>query len=919
MEGIHLFDLANLATGTPGAVNFRALHTLLHVILKHLDIQDVQIELPEGGAQWDPPTGEDRCDPPSGRVECDPPSGGVRGDPPSGGVRGDPPSGRVVYDPPLGGVRGDPPSGRVGCDPPSGGVRGDPPSEGVGGDPPSGRVVYDPPLRGVRRDPQSGGVRGDSPSGGVGGDPPSGGVGGDPPSGGVEGDPPSGGVGGDPPSGGVGGDPPSGGVGGDPPSRGVGGDPPSGGVGGDPPSGGVGGDPPSGGVGGDPPSGDDLVRKGEKGQEDNMERRILHLEEQLEVLNKLPSGLELMEKSKSVQQGGSGAVSDMWQMMQLRRRVEMNEEGVCKAMTLLQDLMTEMNTIKEAQRKDTDIIGYINTTIGQLQEKCENLNKTTQTLIQDHEENQKHIEDTDVTSDIKTTIDQLKDECENLRKTTKTLIQDHDENKKHIETLYQEVGKLENKKADKEVIGLEAAATPIGQLQEECETLNKTTKTLIQDHEQEQKDIEFDALHGILTTTASPSSTLLAISVPGQSDSSTPGSTVAVETTCPAGTIDIVKKFSKIGSQFEDLQNLVTDYTSVEATGTDLGADRKASEPHIKDIIGSIKTTIGQLQDERENLNKTTIDQLQVGGENLNKTIETLIQDYEQTQKHIETLYQEVGKLENKKADREVIGLEIDLKADKCALERKVSYSRFDVTTEHLGRMIEDLLEKVDAHEEDWQSLLEKINVEMQNKLDRMEIDPLKNILEQRWKDLCRQLQQHPPQYEADEAAGIRRQLMTRFHCISCDRPVYMKVPGPLQSGTPQPRREASQPEMSLNHRRGAHTHMRQEISRVQLQTSGKICHLLPAHDATQKRLSRTSSSNQGRNRLPDLDRSRYRTVPRNCGGSHTLTFTQKNLTKISTSCTLQKRAAAEVGLKERPQLPMDGLDIERTQTENHP
>lgn len=42
-ENISLLDLLNLSIGTPqtGAVNFNALHVLLHAVLRHLDLQEV--------------------------------------------------------------------------------------------------------------------------------------------------------------------------------------------------------------------------------------------------------------------------------------------------------------------------------------------------------------------------------------------------------------------------------------------------------------------------------------------------------------------------------------------------------------------------------------------------------------------------------------------------------------------------------------------------------------------------------------------------------------------------------------------------------------------------------------------------------------------------------------------------------------
>ncbi|XP_071968924.1 uncharacterized protein [Engystomops pustulosus] len=92
-----------------------------------------------------------------------------------------------------------------------------------------------------------------------------------------------------------------------------------------------------------------LVKIEDKGQEDRMELRIVKMEKQLEILNSLPSGLDLIERSKSGQKEDDNTVGDMWQMMKISRRLELNEEGVCKAMTVMQDLLVEVNTLKESQ------------------------------------------------------------------------------------------------------------------------------------------------------------------------------------------------------------------------------------------------------------------------------------------------------------------------------------------------------------------------------------------------------------------------------------------------------------------------------------------------------------------------------------------------------------------------------------------
>ncbi|POI20807.1 hypothetical protein CIB84_015446 [Bambusicola thoracicus] len=67
--------------------------------------------------------------------------------------------------------------------------------------------------------------------------------------------------------------------------------------------------------------------------------------------------------------------------------------------------------------------------------------------------------------------------------------------------------------------------------------------------------------------------------------------------------------------------------------------------------------------------------------------------------------------------------------------------------------------------------------------LDRLELAPLRQQLEERWRSVLKQLKESAPRVEADDAAGIRKQLLAHFHCVSCDRPVHMLVPGPLTKG----------------------------------------------------------------------------------------------------------------------------------------
>ncbi|XP_073712943.1 uncharacterized protein [Misgurnus anguillicaudatus] len=228
--------------------------------------------------------------------------------------------------------------------------------------------------------------------------------------------------------------------------------------------------------------------------------------------------------------------------------------------------------------------------------------------------------------------------------------------------------------------------------------------------------------------------------------------------------------------------------------------------------------------------------QLQAEYEKLNSTTNHLMEEHSKKQIHIDRLYKAMEKLDEKKADKELVEMEIDIKADKRALESKVSRMQFDSMTEQLNNMLQEVLSKISGQEQDWHKIIEKISTEMDCKLNRIELEPLKKQLDDRWKSIHRQLQ-IPPAPGQDDAAGIRKQLLARFHCISCDRPVDMITPGqhfatlPCAPGLPP--HKSNRPYTVY------------ELEQVRQQCRSE--------------------------RIPEM--ADYSYLARNCGGSHTLTY----------------------------------------------
>ncbi|XP_071672475.1 uncharacterized protein [Patagioenas fasciata] len=190
-------------------------------------------------------------------------------------------------------------------------------------------------------------------------------------------------------------------------------------------------------------------------------------------------------------------------------------------------------------------------------------------------------------------------------------------------------------------------------------------------------------------------------------------------------------------------------------------------------------------QDEQLKCLQASIMQLQKDYEKFSSALANLQQDRQQEQKDIKALSQALERLKKQKADKEqLLVLEIDEKADKAALADKVSRRQFEACEERLNKAVEEVTSRVMGQEEGWHRFQKELQRQMDCKLDRRELGAFREQQEERWKSLSgQQLQEKALQPERDDAAGIRKQLLPGFHCLSCDRPLHMLAPGPERTG----------------------------------------------------------------------------------------------------------------------------------------
>jgi chromosome segregation ATPase len=81
-----------------------------------------------------------------------------------------------------------------------------------------------------------------------------------------------------------------------------------------------------------------------------------------------------------------------------------------------------------------------------------------------------------------------------------------------------------------------------------------------------------------------------------------------------------------------------------------------------------------------------------------NAAMSQIIDDQNKKQLHLESLYGHVDQLENAKADRQQINRDIEVKADRKELERKISRDKFHNSLSSLDQSVQDLVEKLVGH-----------------------------------------------------------------------------------------------------------------------------------------------------------------------------------------------------------------------------
>ncbi|XP_073504694.1 uncharacterized protein C16orf96 homolog isoform X2 [Phyllobates terribilis] len=398
--------------------------------------------------------------------------------------------------------------------------------------------------------------------------------------------------------------------------------------------------------------------------------KVAQMESRLHHLDSLPSSTSLLQASQSQRK----PVEEMWQLMQLKKKTEINEDGVHKAMSAFQELLSTFNTLRQAN----DFI----------QERLASLgNQITKINIQEVE---RRLQDLDGRTQH---VPLLEDKLENLQR------------------------KLYSYPEPSDLVTWPTIHDVLADKSEDW-TLSNETK---------QRNVK-----------------------------------------------KILNSLGALPGKHEGLERRVLDIEQeLKRLDIEMGKNRIPEDllQQLRSVRQDVESLFAENRKDKVDLSalKSGLHDLNMALQQLDSKTDKLAADLSETA----TLQSQIDELQKKKLDQGDFMLELNLKADRRALEALVGRADLEAAVSEVNAVLEALIKKLAAQESEWQNMLAKLLAGLEAKLSRSDLDSVHKDLEELWKFLKKHLSSSQT-FDPDGAAGFRKKLFERVKCISCDRPVTM-------------------------------------------------------------------------------------------------------------------------------------------------
>ncbi|XP_078052117.1 uncharacterized protein LOC144478238 [Augochlora pura] len=457
-----------------------------------------------------------------------------------------------------------------------------------------------------------------------------------------------------------------------------------------------------------------------------IEQNVTELQQKFQALEELSTNAELVERLKG---NITDPVTDIWNIINITKRLDASEQGIDKLTTMVQDVLKggmAVGGTSEAPQGFEERIANIESLLNNLESTVQNLEIIANVSVDDAEESLAKPQ-------------AAKPETESGLQPRVSLSQilggvDIKEMHGQIVTLQKDVTKMRDdlKNLNQKVGDVQTAVAKEGEKEQS---------------RKEQAEPE--------TTTPATTETARSVEPSHPPSPKAPDSPKKEQKEVETDREEYIDQ-DEINTINERLLRLEKDVICLQEFVNSAPMAGMSGNPELDDLVSKIQSVQSDM-------------------EKLNQTADRLIDDKENRETHLNALLEQIELLKTIKADREDLEDALADKADARAVHRKVSYDQFDAACDDLAQGLEDAINKLGKQELIWQEALDEVQKEIEGKVDKLEMTPLKDFVSTRLKAVQDKLRSVAQMKEDTEAAGTKK-LLRDVQCISCDKNVVMKT-----------------------------------------------------------------------------------------------------------------------------------------------
>ncbi|KAG5336781.1 QRIC2 protein, partial [Acromyrmex charruanus] len=478
---------------------------------------------------------------------------------------------------------------------------------------------------------------------------------------------------------------------------------------------------------------------------EELEQSVKQLQDRYQALEDLSTSPEIERLKDRI----ADPAADLWQFVNINKRLDTNEQGIDKLTTMVQDVIKGDVGVVTA---DTSLI---NTRLDELEDKVFKIEQwlTNLQAIVDALSEDIAAPITNITAEEEEEVNKeeaVKEEVEaeiaaaEPVETRNMIVPEHEKNENE-----QEISKIRR-------VTIEKLAARMGLMSdiaiEEIRQDVSTLKTDVAHIQQELQDLALEEK---------------------------PVAPSAQEIESIVGEL-IKEKIIEV-TGVTNLEQCLEAVKNVEATHGEALNDVAQRVVVLESELRQLLEKVNSIQeiDKIDNLEIKNlimkVQEMETDMEEVGQTMKNLLEDKENKEAHIKTLLEQIEVLKTVKANKEDIEDALADKADTQTVDRKVSHDQFDAACDGLARGLEEAIDKLTKQESIWQQALDEVQNEIATKMDKGELTPLKDFVDEKLKFLQEKLKIMVEARQEIEAAGTKK-LLKDVQCISCDKDVVMRT-----------------------------------------------------------------------------------------------------------------------------------------------